>query len=70
MCAVFVFAFFETIAAQHCTQMLKDAYENNCDIAYLVSGDSDIVPPIDDRCYIASRIDIISSMTVTSREFA
>jgi len=28
------------------TQMLKDAYENNFDIAYLVSGDSDLVPPI------------------------
>lgn len=28
------------------TQMLKDAYENNFDIAYLISGDSDIVPPI------------------------
>lgn len=28
------------------TQMLKDAYENNFDIAYLISGDSDLVPPI------------------------
>ena len=28
------------------TQMLKDAYENNFDIAYLISGDSDFVPPI------------------------
>jgi len=28
------------------TQMLLDAYENRCDIAYLVSGDSDFVPPI------------------------
>ena len=28
------------------TQMLQDAYENRCDIAYLVSGDSDFVPPI------------------------
>lgn len=28
------------------SQMLKDAYENNFDIAYLISGDSDLVPPI------------------------
>jgi len=29
------------------TQMLKDAYENLFDVAYLVSADSDIVPPIE-----------------------
>lgn len=27
--------------------MLKDAYENKFDVAYLVSGDSDLVPPIE-----------------------
>lgn len=39
------------------TQMLRDAYENNFDIAYLVSGDSDLVPPIQ----------IIRSMTPTKK---
>ena len=29
------------------TQMVKDAYENNFDVAYLISGDSDLVPPIE-----------------------
>ena len=29
------------------TQMLKDAFENRFDTAYLVSGDSDLVPPIE-----------------------
>jgi uncharacterized LabA/DUF88 family protein len=32
------------------TQMLQDAYENRFDIAYLVSGDSDFVPPIKAIC--------------------
>jgi uncharacterized LabA/DUF88 family protein len=32
------------------TQMLQDAYESRFDIAYLVSGDSDFVPPIKAIC--------------------
>jgi uncharacterized LabA/DUF88 family protein len=32
------------------TQMLMDAHENRFDIAYLVSGDSDFVPPIKAIC--------------------
>ena len=32
------------------TQMLLDAHENRFDIAYLVSGDSDFVPPIKAIC--------------------
>jgi len=27
-------------------QMLIDAYQDNCDMAMLISGDSDLVPPI------------------------
>jgi uncharacterized LabA/DUF88 family protein len=29
------------------TQMLKDAYENLFDVAYLISADSDMIPPIE-----------------------
>ena len=39
------------------SQMLKDAYENLFDVAYLISGDSDLVPPIE----------IIRSMTPSKR---
>jgi uncharacterized LabA/DUF88 family protein len=39
------------------SQMLKDAYENLFDVAYLISGDSDLVPPIE----------IIRAMTPTKR---
>jgi uncharacterized LabA/DUF88 family protein len=39
------------------SQMLKDAYENLFDVAYLISGDSDLVPPIE----------IIRAMTPSKR---
>jgi len=39
------------------TQMLKDAYENLFDTAYLISADSDLVPPVE----------VIRSMTPSKR---
>jgi uncharacterized LabA/DUF88 family protein len=41
------------------TQMLKDAYENLFDTAYLISADSDMVPPVE----------VIRSMSPSKRVF-
>ena len=41
-------------------EMLADAYENRCDVAFLVSGDSDLVPAVEKIIAMDKRVIIVN----------
>lgn len=49
-------------------ELLSDAYENRFDLAYVVSGDSDLVPPIKKTVSMGKRIVIASPPNRNSKE--